>query len=184
MFFDQFTEDARRAIATAKEEAANADSTDIEAEHLLIGIARAIEPDLKEFLRFKEVEDTLRAGLQPNAPLKSRETPVNLLFSNPGKRILAYAAEEANRLNSPGIGSGHLLLGVLRETKSNASTLLTAHNVDLEQVRQIVAKRSGIAGQLPRQLKLTRQLKEKVARSTCTICNRLFEEHSQKEFDD
>jgi hypothetical protein len=51
---------------------------------------------------------------------------------------LAYAAEGAVRLNSPGIGSGHLLLGVLRESESIASSLLIAHNVDLARVRQIV----------------------------------------------
>ena len=101
----------------AREEAAYAGSTHVEAEHLLLGIARAIEPDLKEFLRFKDVEDTARAGLQANAPLESREAQVDLPFSNPSKRILAFAADEAIRLNSPGIGSGHLLLGVLREIR-------------------------------------------------------------------
>ena len=67
------------------------------------------------------------------------------------------------------------------KSESNPSRLLTAHNVDLAQARQIVAKRryrSGIAPQLPP------QLKEKVAKGKCRICNRLFGEHSQKAFDD
>ena len=138
MFFDRYTEDARRAVAMAKEEAVNIGSPHIEAEHLLLGITRAVEPDLKELLRLKELEDTLRADLRANAQSESRQTPADLPLSNPGKRILAYAAEEAVRLNSPGIGSGHLLLGVLRESESIASRLLIAHNVDLARVRQIV----------------------------------------------
>jgi hypothetical protein len=121
----------------AKEEAASIGSPHIEAEHLLLGVSRAVEPDLKELLRLKELEDTLRADLKANAQFESRQTPADLPLSNPGKRILAYAAEEAVRLNSPGIGSGHLLLGVLRES-STASRLLIAHNVDLARVRQIV----------------------------------------------
>ena len=122
----------------AKEEAANVGSPHIEAERLALGVARAVEPDLKELLRLKELEGTLRADLRAHAQFESRQTPADLPLSNPGKRILAYAAEEAVRLNSPGIGSGHLLLGVLRESESIASSLLIAHNVDLARVRQIV----------------------------------------------
>jgi hypothetical protein len=138
MFFDRYTEDARRAVAMAKEEAANVGSPHIEAEHLLLGVARAVEPDLEELLRLKELADTLRADLRANAQFESRQTPADVPLSNPGKRILAYGAEEAVRLNSPGIGSGHLLLGVLRESESIASRLLIAHDVDLARVRQIV----------------------------------------------
>jgi Clp amino terminal domain, pathogenicity island component len=138
MFFDRYTEDARRAIAMAKEEAANIGSSHIEAEHLLLGVAGAVEPDLRELLRLKELEGTLRADLRANAQFELRQTPADLPLSNPGKRILAYAAEEAVRLNSPGIGSGHLLLGVLRESESSASRLLIAHDVDLARARQIV----------------------------------------------
>jgi hypothetical protein len=138
MLFDRYTEDARRAIATAKEEAAKVGSPHIEADHLLLGIVRAAEPDLKELLRLKELENSLRAELRATAQSESRQMPTDLPLSNPGKRILAFAAEEAMRLDSPGIGSGHLLLGVLRESESIASRLLTAHNLDLAWVRQIV----------------------------------------------
>jgi len=137
--FDRYTEDARQAVAIAKEEAARLRSPYIEAEHLLLGISRSSEPALKELLRLKEVEDSIRADLGAIAQLESSEKPANLPLSNPGKRILAYAAEEAVRLNSRGIGSGHLLLGVLRESESIASRFLVAHNVDLQRARQIVA---------------------------------------------
>jgi|SRR5215471_2484615 len=139
MFLDRFTEDARLAVASARQEAANIGSPHIEAEHLLLGIARAIEPDLKEPLRLKDVEDALRSDLTANAKSESPETAADLRLSNPCKRILAYAAEEAVRLNSSGIDSGHLLLGILRESDSIASRLLSTHNVDLARARQIVA---------------------------------------------
>jgi hypothetical protein len=137
--FGRYTEDARQAVAIAKEEAAKLSSPYIEAEHLLLGISRASEPELKELLRLKDVEDSLRADLVAAAHSEASEKPADLPLSNPGKRILAYAAEEAVRLNSRGIGSGHLLLGVLREPESIASRFLVAHNVDLQRARQIVA---------------------------------------------
>ena len=137
--FDRYTDDARQAVSVAKEEAAKLSSPYIEAEHLLLGISQSSEPELKELLRLKEIEDALRADLGATAQLESTEKPANLPLSNPGKRILAYAAEEAVRLNSRGISSGHLLLGVLRESESIASRFLVAHNVDLQRARQIVA---------------------------------------------
>jgi hypothetical protein len=137
--FEWYTEDARQAVAIAKEEAAKLRSPYIEAEHLLLGISRSSQPALKELLRLEEVEDSLRVDLGATAQLDSSEKPADLPLSNPSKRILAYAAEEAVRLNSRGIASGHLLLGVLRESESIASRLLVAHNVDLQTARQIVA---------------------------------------------
>jgi len=137
--FDRYTEDARQAVAIAKEEAAKLRSPYIEAEHVLLGISHSSESALKEHLRLEEVEDSLRADLGATAQLDSSEKPVDLPLSNPSKRILAYAAEEAVRLNSRGIAAGHLLLGVLRESESIASRFLVAHNVDLQTARQIVA---------------------------------------------
>jgi Clp amino terminal domain, pathogenicity island component len=137
--FDRYTEDARRAIGIANEEAAKLGSPYIEAEHLLLGISRSSEPDLKEALRIKDVEDALRADLMATAQLESSEKAANVPLSNPSKRVLAYAAEEAVRLNSWEIGSGHLLLGVLRESESIASRFFAIHNVDLQKARRIVA---------------------------------------------
>lgn len=136
--FDRYTEDARQAIAIAREEAAKLGSTSIEAEHLLLGVSRSNE-NLKEVLGLGRIEDAIRDDLAATSKSESAEMPADLLLSNASKRILAYAAEEAIRLNSPGIGSGHLLLGVLRESGSIASHFLTDCNVDLQAVRQIVA---------------------------------------------
>jgi len=137
--FDRYTDDARQAVAIAKEEAATLKSPYIEAAHLLLGISRSMEPEPKELLRLKEVEDALRADLAAAAKSESSDKPVDLPLSNAVKRILAYAAEEAVRLNSRGIGSGHLLLGVLRESEGITSRCLVAHDVDLQRTRQIVA---------------------------------------------
>jgi hypothetical protein len=191
--FDRYTEDARQAVAIAKEEACKLRSLYIEAEHLLLGISRSSEPALKELLRLKEVEDFLRADLGATAQLESSEKLPDLPLSNPVKRILAYAAEEAVRLNSRGIGSGHLLLGVLRESENIALRFLVAHNVDLQRARQIVATSQthgvteqsassiGLASTIKRrfwtgiavQLALLVLLGVAVAKSTVTGCNLL-----------
>src|SRR6185437_13128647 len=130
---------ARRTIFFAKEEAVAAKSSYIEPEHLLLAIIRCCEPELNEFLKLNTFEETLRAELPktPDHAIYSEDFPVPL--SNQSKRVLAYAAEEAERLNSLGIRPGHLLLGILRERESFACGFLSAHGIDLTAARQVIA---------------------------------------------
>jgi hypothetical protein len=69
-------------------------------------------------------------------------TSVDLPLSNESKRVLAYAAEEAERLAHKHIGTEHLFLGLLREKKSLAAQLLSERGVALEQMREHFAKAS------------------------------------------
>jgi hypothetical protein len=136
--FERYTESARQAIFFAREEASKFGSSCIESEHLLLGTMRSCELELNELLKLKELEGALRGDLSASAQLDTtskRDVPL----SNKSKRILAYAAEEAARLNSPGISSGHLLLGILRESEGGASRFLLAHDVDLLRARQMIA---------------------------------------------
>lgn len=136
--FERYTENARQAIFFAREEASRFGSSCIESEHLLLGTMHSCELELNELLKLKDLEGALRADLAATAQLditSKRDIPL----SNQSKRILAYAAEEAERLNSPRIVSGHLLLGILRESESIASCFLLAHNVDLLSARQMIA---------------------------------------------
>jgi hypothetical protein len=49
--------------------------------------------------------------------------------------VLAYGAEEAERLNHRHIGSEHLFLGLLREENTLAAKLLEPFGIKLEQFR-------------------------------------------------
>ncbi len=56
-------------------------------------------------------------------------------FSKGIRRILRLAKEEAVRLSQSSIGSEHLLLGVLTDTKGNACLILKSMGVDIEQMK-------------------------------------------------
>jgi ATP-dependent Clp protease ATP-binding subunit ClpA len=71
---------------------------------------------------------------QPQSPAKIA-TSVDMPLSHQSKRILAYGAEEAERLGHRHIGPEHLLLGILRE-EGPATDILVAHGITLEAVRQ------------------------------------------------
>jgi ATP-dependent Clp protease ATP-binding subunit ClpA len=64
-------------------------------------------------------------------------------LSNAGKRVLAYAAEEAERLASKPIGTEHLLLGLLREKSSEVPAALAAAGIDLHSARNRIREDRG-----------------------------------------
>ena len=111
--FERFTENARRVVFFARYEASQFGSPYIESEHLLLGIVREDKPLTNRFLRSgvasirKQVESQTTAG-------EKTSTSVDLPLSNESKRVLAYAAEEAERLAHKHIGPEHLLLGLLQ----------------------------------------------------------------------
>jgi ATP-dependent Clp protease ATP-binding subunit ClpC len=54
--------------------------------------------------------------------------------------ILAYAADEAERLNHRHIGTEHVLLGILREEKCVAAEILQQIGLRLNAVREELAR--------------------------------------------
>jgi ATP-dependent Clp protease ATP-binding subunit ClpA len=76
------------------------------------------------------------------AGLPAREgipTEVDLPLTNASKRVLAYSAEEAERLGDRHIRCGHLLLGLMREKGSLAEKLLTENGAELKKMRTRMA---------------------------------------------
>src|SRR5215475_5486822 len=113
--FERYTEQARRVIFFSRYEAAQTGSPFIETNHLLLGIIRQ-SPRLFRELDIASVEalgEDCRKAIGP--PMVKMSTSVDLPLSNESKRVLAYAAEEAERLQSKVIGVQHLALGLLRE---------------------------------------------------------------------
>jgi ATP-dependent Clp protease ATP-binding subunit ClpC len=137
--FERYTEKARRIIFFARYEASQFGSPYIETEHVLLGILREDKTLTHRFLPGTETESIRQ---QIDAATSKREqipTSVDLPLSNESKRVLAYAAEEAERLSHRHIGTEHLFLGLLREERSFAAQLLREHGVKLEAVREQLA---------------------------------------------
>jgi ATP-dependent Clp protease ATP-binding subunit ClpC len=58
-------------------------------------------------------------------------------LSRESKRVLAYAAEEAERAKSGPLTTKHLLLGIMREQGTVAAKIMTENGVDVVQLRQM-----------------------------------------------
>jgi tRNA-Thr(GGU) m(6)t(6)A37 methyltransferase TsaA len=135
--FERYTEDARRTLFFARYEASQLGGVTIEPEHLLLGLVR--EARVKDLLP-EGLEHARRAIEQQIQQRERLSTSVEIPFSPPTKRILQFAAEEADALHQPYIGSEHLLMGVLRENDPVAARYLHSARVGLEAVRELAAK--------------------------------------------
>ena len=142
--FERYTEKARRVIFFARYEASQYGSPYIESEHLLLGILREDKALTNRFLRNDASVESIRKQIDARTVIREKvSTSVDLPLSNDGKRILAYAAEEAERLAHKHIGTEHLLLGILREEKTFAAQILAERGVELAQVRADAAVGEG-----------------------------------------
>jgi ATP-dependent Clp protease ATP-binding subunit ClpC len=141
--FERYTEKARRVIFFARYEASQFGSPCIETEHLLLGLLREDKALANRFLRSSASVESIRKQIESHTTLREKvSTSVDLPLSHECKRVLAYGAEEAERLNHKHIGTEHLLLGLLREEKCFAADILHERGLRLAQVREEIARSS------------------------------------------
>src|ERR1041384_8233834 len=97
--FERYTEKARRVIFFSRYEASQFGSPYIETEHLLLGLLREDATIAQRFLRSACSTQSIRGNIERNALIREKiSTSVDLPLSNESKRVLAYSAEEAERL--------------------------------------------------------------------------------------
>ena len=135
--FERYTEAARRVIFSSRQKASYVGSPDIDTEHLLLGLLSTDKGLARRFLGSPWAADSVWRKIEQGRPVL-QQIPVfaDLPLSSVCKRVLFYAAEEADQLSSRDIGTEHILLGLLREEKSFAAELLHEHGVRLASTRE------------------------------------------------
>ena len=136
--FERYTERARRVIFFARYEASQLGSRTIETEHLLLGLIRENNGLTGKLLVRASIEsDSIRGEIQTRTEVREKiSTSVEIPLSVESKRVLAYAAEEAEKMLHKYIGTEHILLGLLREKKSLASRILVERGMRLSTARE------------------------------------------------
>jgi ATP-dependent Clp protease ATP-binding subunit ClpC len=139
--FERYTEKARRVIFFARYEASQFGSPYIETEHLLLGLLREDKALTNRFLRSHTAVEAIRKQIEEHTTVRERtSTSVDLPLGNESKRVLAYAAEEAERLAHKHIGTEHVLLGLMREEKCFAAEMLRERGIRLDMTREEIAR--------------------------------------------
>jgi hypothetical protein len=137
--FERYTEKARKVIFFARCEASQFGSPYIETEHLLLGLLREDKALVNGFLRSHAAVESIRKQIENHTTIRKKvSTSVDLPLSHECNRVLAYAAEESERMNHKHIGTPHLLVGLLRVEKSFAAQLLGERGLTLDSIREQV----------------------------------------------
>ena len=136
--FERYTERARRVLFFARYEASQLGSISIETEHLLLGLIREGKGlTSRIFARSNLSLEHIRKQIESRTVFREKvSTSVEIPFSGESKRLLQFAAEEADRLLHNYIGTEHLLLGILREERSVAAKILMEKGMRLNSVRE------------------------------------------------
>ncbi|MBE55671.1 MAG: ATP-dependent Clp protease ATP-binding subunit ClpC [Acidobacteria bacterium] len=136
--FERYTERARRVLFFARYEASQLGSISIDTEHLLLGLIREGKGlTSRIFARSNLSLENIRKQIEGRTVFREKvSTSVEIPFSGETKRLLQFAAEEADRLLHNYIGTEHLLLGILRVERSLAASILMEKGMRLNSVRE------------------------------------------------
>ena len=135
--FERYSEAARRVIFFARYEAAALGSDYVEPEHVLLALLR--EKSIFRMLLPDEARQQIRREIEKaTSILEQASATVDLPLSPSSKRILAYSAEEAERLGQSRILPEHIGLGLLREPEGLPGRLLAKHGVTVEKLRELL----------------------------------------------
>ncbi len=172
--FERYTERARRVIFFARYEASQLGSNSIETEHLLLGLIREGKGLTSRLFSKSHLSmESIRKDIEGRALFRDKvPTSVDIPLSPESKRVLGYAAEEAERMLHNYIGTEHILLGVMREEKSVAAGILGEKGMRLTAVRedivQLLNEKSSVgkAKETPLLSEFSRDLTEAAGRGT------------------
>lgn len=137
--FEQYTDKARRVIFFSRYEASEFGNPEISPEFLLLGILREEPYMVTRWLGDGDWQTILHEEVAKRVYTGPKtSTAIDLPLTNAAKRVLGYAAEEAQRMNDSQIGTEHLFLGLLRETESSVRQILK--NIDINKVRSTLTR--------------------------------------------
>ncbi|OGC16137.1 ATP-dependent Clp protease ATP-binding subunit ClpC [candidate division WOR-1 bacterium RIFOXYC2_FULL_37_10] len=134
--FERFSEHAIRLIMAAQEEAKRTKSSQVEKEHLLLGMLKENEPSILKVIElFNVAPGDLKTKLEDKIIQESITVNIEIPFSNTVKKVIELSWEEARNLGHSYIGVEHLFLALLREGSGTVSEILKDFNITLQQAR-------------------------------------------------
>lgn len=139
-----FTDEARRTVVLAQQEAQELGHPRIGSEHLLLGLIRQPGGAADALAGLGVQVDAARTAVREAAgsPPDPPEDPA-ITFTRGAKVAMENALRHSRRLKTPGtrIGTEHLLLGAVTDESEAATAVLRSLGVTPEAVRSAVQQR-------------------------------------------
>jgi ATP-dependent Clp protease ATP-binding subunit ClpC len=137
--FQRFTDQARRVVTLAQEEARMLRHNRIGTEHLLLGLIQVDDGIAAASLEALGISRAaVRERVEEIIGTGRWAPPVNIPYAPQAKRVLDMSLREALALGHHTIGTEHILLGLIREGESPAAQVLATLGAELSLVREQV----------------------------------------------
>jgi ATP-dependent Clp protease ATP-binding subunit ClpA len=139
--FERFTDQARRVIVLAQEQARLLNHNYIGTEHLLLGLLREGDGVAAKALGALGISlEAVRAQVQETVGQSLSAPTGHIPFTPRAKQVLEGSLREALQLGHSSIDTEHILLGILREGEGVAAQVLAGLGADDAQVRGQVVR--------------------------------------------
>jgi ATP-dependent Clp protease ATP-binding subunit ClpC len=135
--FERFTNQSRRAVVLAQEEARELHHSYIGTEHLLLGMLREGTGSAARALTSMNVTlETARQEVEASVGRGQHQQPSgHIPFTPRAKQALELALRESLQLGQNYIGTGHLLLGLIKQGDDVAIGILGKLHADVADLR-------------------------------------------------
>jgi len=143
--FERFTEDAKKTLTLAQEEAERSHHSYIGTEHLLLGVLRNHDGVGYKVLDGLGIH-TPEVRLKIESVLGRNERIIiqQIVPTSRVKQVIEIAFEEARRMGSQNVSSGHLLMGLVIEGDGIAAHVLEDLGATAERVIAAVEAEMGV----------------------------------------
>jgi ATP-dependent Clp protease ATP-binding subunit ClpA len=134
--FERFTNQARRVVVLAQEESRNLNHNYIGTEHLVLGILHEARGTGARALESTDVTlEAVRREVEARIGRGSEQPAGHIPFTPRAKKALELSLRESLALGQNYIGTGHLLLGLIRKGDAVGVEILVALGADLNVLR-------------------------------------------------
>ena len=146
--FERFSDEARRAVVLAQEEARRLNHDYIGTEHILLGLLHEGESVAAKALQALGVTlEAVRQQVEEIIGRGKKDPSGQIPFTPRAKKVLELSLREAIHFHHDYIGTEHILLGLLREGEGVAVQALVRLGVDLNRIRLQVVQLLGQEGE-------------------------------------
>ena len=144
-FFRRFTPRARACVVAAQDAARHLGHNFIGTEHVLLAIYS--EPDsiaAKALVEMGVTGEEVHTAVVEIIGRGNETVKGHIPFTPRAKKVLELSLREALALGHNYIGTEHILLGLAREEKGVAATVLAARGVDYDRCREVLLRILGV----------------------------------------
>jgi len=135
----RFTDQARRVVDLAQEEAKRLNHGYIGTEHILLGLIHEGEGVAAKALELLGISlDAVREQVEEIIGQGQQAPSGHIPFTPRAKKVLELSLRESQKLGHNYIGTEHILLGLLREGHGVAAQVLEKLGANLDRVRHLV----------------------------------------------